>query len=56
MSRTRQSAFKSAEDIGAYKGLIMEQFNIDEFFTYDDLYDRARTAYALLSGLTPNGI
>lgn len=56
MSRTTQSAFKSAEDIGAYKGLMMEQFNIDEFFTFDDLYDRARTAYALLSGLSPSSI
>lgn len=56
MSRSTQSSFKSAEDIGAYKGLMMEQFNIDEFFTFDDLYDRALTAYTLLSGLSPNGI
>lgn len=56
MSRTTQSAFKSAEDIADYKGLIMEQFKIDEFYTFDDLYDRARTAYVLLAGLAPGAI
>ena len=54
MSRTTQSNFKSAEDIAAYKGLMLEQFNIDEFYTFDDLYDRVRTAYALLAGLSPS--
>lgn len=51
MSRTNQLSFKGVEDISSYKGLMMEQFNIDEFYTFDDLYDRARTAYELLSGL-----
>jgi hypothetical protein len=55
MSRTNQLSFKGIEDIDAYKGLMMEQFRIDEFYTYDDLYDRARTAYELLSGLLPSG-
>lgn len=54
MSRTTQASFKSAEDVAAYKGLMLEQFNIDEFYTFDDLYDRARTAYALLAGLSPS--
>jgi hypothetical protein len=53
MSRTNQQGFKSIEEISAYKGLMMEQFNLDEFFTYDDLYDRACAVYALLSGLSP---
>lgn len=56
MSRTTQSAFKNVDDISGYKGLMMDQFNIDEFYTFDDLYDRAQTAYALLSGLAPNAI
>ncbi len=56
MSRSNQLAFKGIEDIEAYKGLILQQFKIDEFFTFDDLYDRARTAYELLSGLRPSGI
>jgi len=55
MSRTNQLSFKGIDDISAYKGLMMEQFRIDEFYTYDDLYDRARTAYELLSGLLPSG-
>lgn len=55
MSRSNQLAFKGIEDIAAYKGLMLEQFNIDEFYTFDDLYDRAKTAYELLSGLRPSG-
>lgn len=55
MSRTNQLSFKGIEDISSYKGLIMEQFKIDEFYTFDDLYDRARTAYELISGLLPRG-
>ena len=55
MSRTNQLSFKGIDDVNAYKGLMTEQFRIDEFYTYDDLYDRARTAYELLSGLRPIG-
>lgn len=55
MSRTNQLSFKGINDISSYKGLMMEQFKIDEFYTFDDLYDRARTAYELLSGLLPSG-
>jgi hypothetical protein len=51
MSRLHQNSFKSATEARAYTGLIMEQFNIDEFLTFDDLLERAATAYALLSGL-----
>ena len=54
MSRTNQLSFKGIDDVNAYKGLMMEQFRIDEFHTYDDLYDRAMTAYVLLSGLLPS--
>jgi hypothetical protein len=56
MSRKNQLSFKGIEDISSYKGLMMEQFKIDEFYTFDDLYDRARTAYELLSGLLPTAI
>jgi hypothetical protein len=55
MSRTNQLSFRGIEDISSYRGLMMEQFNIDEFYTFDDLYDRVRTAYELLSGLLPSG-
>lgn len=51
MSRSNQERFKSMDEMRAYTGLMMEQFNIDEFFTFDDLLERASTAYALLSGL-----
>ena len=54
MSRINQLSFKGIQDINSYKGLMMEQFRIDEFYTFDDLYDRARTAYDLLSGLLPS--
>lgn len=55
MSRTNQLSFKGVDDISTYKGLMAELYRIDEFYTYDDLYDRARTAYDLLSGLLPSG-
>ncbi|MEE1903277.1 Shedu anti-phage system protein SduA domain-containing protein [Pseudomonas inefficax] len=54
MSRFTQQHFKSATDARAYMGLMMEQFNIDEFLTFDDLLERAVTAYAMLSGLSPD--
>ncbi len=56
MSRSNQQSFKNIDDIQEYKGLIMGQYNIDEFLTFDDLYDRACTAYTLLSGLSPKSI
>lgn len=52
MSRFTQEHFKSASDAREYMGLMMDQFNIDEFLTFDDLLERALTAYALLSGLS----
>ena len=51
MSRFNQENFKNVTDARAYMGLMMDQFNIDEFLTFDDLLERACTAYALLSGL-----
>ncbi|HBS6612893.1 TPA: DUF4263 domain-containing protein [Klebsiella pneumoniae] len=51
MSRSRQENFKNIGDMRAYMGLMMEQFNIDEFLTFDDLLDRASTAFVQLSGL-----
>jgi len=55
MSRLRQASFKNVTDARAYMGLMMDQFNIDEFLTFDDLLERACTAYALLSGLGQQG-
>lgn len=56
MSRTRQGSFSNAQELHEYIGLMMDQFNIDEFLTYDDLYERASNAYTQLSGLRPPGI
>jgi len=53
MSRSNQESFKNIEDIKSYMGLIKIQYNIDEILTFDDLLERACTAYALLSGLNP---
>ncbi|QLL15411.1 Shedu anti-phage system protein SduA domain-containing protein [Pseudomonas chlororaphis] len=53
MSRFTQQHFKSVSDARDYMGLMMEQFNIDEFLTFDDLLERAITAYTMLSGLPP---
>jgi hypothetical protein len=51
MSRFNQESFKNVTDARAYMGLMMDQYSIDEFLTFDDLLERACTAYALLSGL-----
>ena len=56
MSRSTQSSFNNAIDINRYKELIIQQYTFDEFLTYDDLFDRACTAYAVLTGLSPHGI
>jgi hypothetical protein len=56
MSRSTQSSFNNVEDINRYKEMIIQQFKIDEFLTYDDLFDRACTAYTVLTGLSPHGI
>lgn len=56
MSRTQQRHFADENALHDYVGLMMEQYGIDEFLTFDDLYDRASHAYALLSGLQPAGI
>lgn len=53
MSRFTQQNFKSASDARDYMGLIMEQYKIDEFLTFDDLLERAISAHTMLSGLPP---
>jgi hypothetical protein len=53
MSRLTQQNFKSVSDARSYMGLMMDQYNIDEFLTFDDLLERAITAYTMLSGLHP---
>lgn len=54
MSRFTQQNFRSVADARDYMGLMMEQFSIDEFLTFDDLLERAVTAYTMLSGLSPH--
>ena len=56
MSRSTQSSFNNVADINRYKEMIIQQYSIDEFLTYDDLFDRACTAYTVLTGLSPHGI
>lgn len=56
MSRSTQSNFKGIDGIHRYKELIIQQYSIDEMLTYDDLFERACTAYTVLSGLSPNSI
>ena len=34
----------------------MEQYNVDEVLTYDDILERASFAYYQLTGLAPSGI
>jgi len=54
MSRSTQTSFKNSVDMNRYKELIISQYSIDEFLTYDDLFDRACQAYFFLTGLSPN--
>lgn len=56
MSRSTQSSFNNAIEINRYKEVILQQYNLDEFLTYDDLFDRACTAYTILTGLSHNGL
>ena len=56
MSRSTQLSFSNSDDISRYKEIIIQQYNIDEFLTYDDLFERACTAYTVLTGLSPTGI
>jgi hypothetical protein len=56
MSRSTQSSFNNVKNINRYKEMIIQQYTVDEFLTYDDLFDRACTAYTVLTGLSPHGI
>lgn len=53
MSRSTQTSFKNLIDMNRYKELIIKQYSLDEFLTYDDLFDRACQAYTFLTGLSP---
>jgi len=56
MSRSTQSSFKGITDMNRYKELIIQQYSIDEILTYDDLFERASTAYTILTGLSPHNL
>lgn len=56
MSRSTQSSFKGIADMNRYKELIIQQYSVDEMLTYDDLFERACSAYAILTGLSPHNI
>jgi hypothetical protein len=56
MSRSSQKSFGGLPDQKAYTELLMEQYNVDEVLTYDDLYERACIAYHQLTGLAPSGV
>jgi len=56
MSRSTQKAFGGLQDQKAYAELLMEQYNVDEVLTYDDILERASFAYYQLTGLVPSSI
>jgi hypothetical protein len=56
MSRSKQKAFGGLQDLKAYAELLMEQYNVDEVLTYDDILERACLAYYQLTGLAPSSI
>ena len=56
MSRSTQKAFGGLQDQKAYAELLMEQYNVDEVLTYDDILERASFAYYQLTGLAPSSI
>ena len=49
MSRFTQQNFKNVSDAREYMGLMIDQYNIDEFLTFDDLLERAISAYTTVS-------
>lgn len=56
MSRSTQKAFGGLQDQKAYAELLVEQYNVDEVLTYDDIIERASFAYYQLTGLAPSSI
>jgi len=56
MSRSTQKAFGGLQDQKAYTELLMEQYNVNEVLTYDDILERASFAYYQLTGLAPSSI
>ena len=56
MSRRTQKAFGGLQDQKAYSELLMEQYKVDEVFTYDDILERASFAYYQLTGLAPRSL
>jgi hypothetical protein len=56
ISRSTQKAFGGLQDQKAYAGLLMEQYNVDEVLTYDDLFEWASFAYYQLTGFAPSRI
>lgn len=56
MSRSTQKSFGGLQDQKAYAELLMEQYNLDEVLTYDDLLERASFAYHQLTELAPSSI
>ncbi len=51
IGRSTAESFGAARDPGAYRQLLRAQYPEIDFFTYDDLLERARQAYARLSSL-----
>lgn len=54
ISRSKKSSFKNIDDINNYKGLMLQQYAVDEILTYDDLFEKACAAYITLTGLSPH--
>ncbi|WP_095153942.1 Shedu anti-phage system protein SduA domain-containing protein [Pseudomonas sp. Irchel 3E13] len=51
MSRATQQNISTPAQAQEYIGMVTLQYNLDEFLTFDDLLERAITAYSKLTGL-----
>lgn len=51
IGRNTEESFGTGRDIKKYKEYLKEQFSVTEILTYDDLVDKAKSAYKQLSSL-----
>jgi len=54
ISRTTEESVGRGRNVRDYLELVKNQINVDEIFTYDDLLQRAMSAYVRLSTLAPS--
>ncbi len=54
ISRATEKSVGTGREVREYLELVKNQLKVDEVFTYDDLVERAASAYARLSALSPS--